>query len=255
MTYKMQEETNGAKRIVLVTGGSRGLGEAFVRYFSNAGHEVYFTYERNQENANALVHAMNAAGAKVDAFQLDVRDEQMALKVVSQIDARSGGVGILINNAGVSHDGMSWKLPVEQFRNTVDINLTGSFIMSQAVLPGMRERRDGRILNISSVVAKRGIAGTSGYAASKCGLFGLTRTIAREVASRGITVNCLVAGYFDAGIGTKLPATIREQIIQSIPVGRFGDAARLAEIVAFLCSDACEYITGQEIVVDGGFMS
>lgn len=255
MTSKMQRKSNGDKRTVLVTGGSRGLGEAFVRHFAKAGHDVYFTFERNQDNASALADAMNAAGAKVDAFQLDVRDEGAALEVISQIDTRGRGIGILINNAGVSHDGLSWKLPVEQYRETVDVNLTGSFIMSQAVLPGMRERQDGRILNISSVVAKRGIAGTSGYSASKCGLFGLTRTIAREVASRGITVNCLVAGYFEAGMGSKLPETIREQTMRSIPAGRFGDASRLAEIVAFLCSDACEYITGQEIVVDGGFTS
>lgn len=255
MTSKGQERANGNKRAVLVTGGGRGLGEAFVRHFAQAGHEVYFTYEHDEDSASSLVNAMNGDGAQVEAFQLDVRDERSALGLVSQIESRGRGIGILINNAGVSHDGMSWKLPVEQYREMLDVNLTGSFIMSQAVLPGMRERRDGRILNISSVVAKRGIAGTSGYSASKCGLFGLTRTIAREVVSRGITVNCIVAGYFDAGMGTKLPPDIREQIMQSIPAGRFGDGARLAEIVAFLCSDACEYITGQEIVVDGGFTS
>lgn len=249
------QDSKKDKPAVLVTGGSRGLGRAFVEHFARAGHDVYFTYERNDADSEALVGSLHAVSGQVRAARLDVRDAVAALSVVRDAEHASGGVGILINNAGVSHDGMSWKLPFGKFQDTLDVNLTGCFAMAQAVLPGMRERQNGRIINISSVVAKRGIAGTAAYAASKAGLIGLTRTLARETAARGITVNCIVAGYFDTGMGSTLPVEAKTQLIATIPVGRFGNAAELAQIVEFLCSDACSYVTGQEIVVDGGFTS
>lgn len=255
MTSETVELERRRKRAVLVTGGSRGLGRAFVERFVRAGHPVYFTYERNGEDAEHLADSLRASGGQVQAIRLDVRDPTAAAAVVATVDRASDGVGILINNAGVSHDGMSWKLPLAEFQDTLDVNLTGCFTMTQAVLPGMRARQYGRIVNISSVVAKRGIAGTSAYAASKAGLIGLTRTLARETAARGITVNCIVAGYFDAGMGNALPDTAKAKLIEAIPVGRFGDGSELAQIVEFLCSDACAYVTGQEIVVDGGFTS
>lgn len=241
-------------RIVLVTGGSRGLGRHFVRRFAAAGDDVYFTYQSNEDEGRVVESEARAAGHTARALQLDVRDEDQAKAVIADIERASGAVQVLINNAGVSYDGMCWKLPAERYRDTLDVNVVGAFIMTKTVLAGMRESRRGRIVNISSVVAKRGIAGTVAYAASKSALFGMTQTAAKELAGRGITVNCMVVGYFDAGMGAKLPADIREQTLQSIPAGRFGDPAKLAEIVAFLCSDACDYVTGQEVVVDGGFL-
>lgn len=242
------------RRSVLVTGGSRGLGRCFVTAFAMAGYDVYFTYQNNHDHSAALVDGLCAEGGRVTAMKLDVRDEQQVQTVVSGVERLSGGLGVLVNNAGISHDGMSWKVEPAKWRDTLDVNLTGAFLMSQAVLPGMRERKHGRIINISSVVGRRGIAGTAAYSASKAALFGMTRTIAREVVSRNITVNCLVLGYYNSGMGTKLTPEILEQTVHSIPAGRLGNPEELASILLFLCSDACGYLTGQEIVVDGGFL-
>jgi NAD(P)-dependent dehydrogenase (short-subunit alcohol dehydrogenase family) len=253
MMSSTNQESAGT-RSVLVTGGSRGLGRCFVTAFSMAGYDVYFTYQNNQGQGAALVDELRAEGGKATALELDVRDARQVQDVVSEAERLSGGLGVLVNNAGVSHDGMSWKLAADDWRDTLDVNLTGAFLMSQAVLPGMRERKHGRIVNISSVVGSRGIAGTAAYSSSKAALSGMTRTIAREVASRNITVNCLVLGYYNSGMGTKLPPDFLEQTLRAIPAGRLGNPEELASIVLFLCSDACGYLTGQEIVVDGGFL-
>lgn len=241
-------------RACLVTGGSGGLGAHMVRQFAAAGHPVYFTYLQNEDDARSLAAAVEADGGRCRALRADIRSESDIAQVVAAMAADGNTPAILVNNAGVSHDGMSWKLSATQWRETYDVNVTGAFLAARAVLPAMRERRHGRIINISSVVGHRGIAGTSAYAASKAALGGMTRAMAAEVASRGITVNCLVLGYFDAGMGRQLPDAVREQTLRSIPVGHFGDAGKLARIVAFLASDDCDYLTGQEITIDGGFL-
>jgi 3-oxoacyl-[acyl-carrier protein] reductase len=247
------EPAGAARRKALVTGGARGLGSAFVEELARAGMDVAFTYFESEAACRARLSELQGLGLRCSAFPLDVRDAEAAQQLVSLIEG-AGGVDVLVNNAGVSRDGVAWKLPPETFRDTLDINLTGAFNLIRAALPGMRRRRWGRILNVSSVVAETGIAGTSAYASSKAGLFGLTRAVAREVAGQGITVNCLALGYFDAGMGGALPPELRERIVAQIPMARFGDPAKLARIVAFLASDDCDYVTGQVLTVDGGFL-
>lgn len=240
---------------VLITGGNRGLGSCFVTAFANAGYDVYFTYHSNRSQSAELADRLRSVGGRVTALELDVRDDRSIRAVSEEAERLSGGIGVLVNNAGISNDGMSWKLDAAKWRECLDVNTTGAFLMSQALVPGMRERQQGRILNISSVVGLRGIAGTAAYAASKAALLGMTRAMSREVAPRNITVNSLVLGYFDCGMGAALPPEFAEQTLRRIPAGRFGDPRELASIMLFLCSGACDYITGQEIVIDGGFLA
>lgn len=244
-----------SKSCALITGGNRGLGAHLVRGFAKAGYEVVFTFLHNHDEAHELVAEVCAHGGHARAMQMDVRDREAVSRTVAEIKEKGGDVAVLINNAGVSRDGMSWKLGSTAWQETLDTNLTGTFQVTQSVLPGMRQRGGGRILNIASVVGQRGIAGTAAYAASKAALGGFTRAVAKEVAARGITINDLVLGYFDAGMGALLPEAARQSTLASIPAGVFGDPEKLARIAIFLCSDACDYITGQQIVVDGGFLS
>lgn len=239
----------------LVTGGSGGIGSHLVRGLAAEGYRVYFTYLRNRGEAEDLVAQVEASGGWSKALKADVRNEAEIAHAIEEIVRDGSQIRVLINNAGVSNDGMSWKLDAEKWRTTFDVNVTGPFVVTKAVLPLMREQRHGRIVNISSVVGHRGVAGTCAYGASKAALGGFTRAVAKEVASRGITVNNLVLGYFDAGMGAQLPEAIRDEMVRTIPAGKFGEADKLAKIVAFLCSDACDYVTGQEIVVDGGFLA
>ena len=246
--------SNPHRPAVLVTGGSGGLGAFLVRRFAADGHPVYFTYVSHEEAAESLASELRGAGKQVVALRVDVREESQLHAAVATMEANGHPPGILVNNAGVSFNGMSWKLDAAQWRATLEVNTTGAFLATKAVLPGMRERGFGRILSMSSVVGERGIAGTVAYAASKSALSGFTRAVAREVAARGVTVNALVLGYFDAGMGRQLPDEARERIVATIPAQRFGDPGKLAAIVAFLASPDCDYVTGQEIVVDGGFL-
>lgn len=243
-----------ASRGVLITGGSGGLGAHLVRQMVHAGHPVYFTYLHNQADADALVMECTSAGGRCHAIAADVRDESAIAAIVARMDSDGHPVAVLVNNAGITHSAMSWKMSTEQWRETYEVNVTGAFIATRAALPGMRERGFGRVMSISSVVGHRGIPGTAAYAASKAALGGFTRAVASEVASRGITVNCLVLGYFDAGMGRQLPEKMVEKTLQSIPCGRFGDPEKVAKVVAFLATDTCDYITGQEITIDGGFL-
>lgn len=215
-------------KIAAVTGGSGGLGQYICQYMRAQGATVWAP-----SHATLDVTRPDSVGASLAALNAN----------------------ILINCAGVSRSAMSWKTSDENWAATLDTNLTGVFNCIRAVLPGMRERGWGRIINLSSVVGQTGVAGTSAYAASKAGISGLTRAVAAEAARKGVTVNALALGYFDAGMIRDVPAETRKRIVDAIPVGRLGRPEEVCGIIGFLCTDEAAYITGQTINVNGGLYS
>lgn len=238
--------------IALVTGSSGGLGRSIAIALARAGMDVALHGHRNLEPLEALRQEIEALGRRALIAEADIREADMAQQMVERVAAELGPVDVLANVAGISRDGVVWRMPPADWDDVLRTNLTGAFHCTRAVLPAMRQKEAGRIVNISSIVGQVGVPGTSAYAASKAALSGFTRTVAREVASKRITANVLALGYFSAGMINSLPAEARETIRQQIPVGHFGDPAHLGEIVVFLCSDAASYITGQTINVNGG---
>jgi NAD(P)-dependent dehydrogenase (short-subunit alcohol dehydrogenase family) len=185
-------------------------------------------------------------------FHADLRDEAAIEQLVKSVVAHYGKVDVLINNAGISRNGMSWKLPTEAWNDVMAVNLTAPFLLMKAVIPGMRERRYGRIISISSIVGQTGMAGTAAYTATKAGLIGLSKTIAKETATSGIAVNTLALGYFDAGMISEVSPELQEQIIKQIPKQRLGDTATILATIDWLLQSEADYVTGQTIGLNGG---
>jgi 3-oxoacyl-[acyl-carrier protein] reductase len=185
-------------------------------------------------------------------FSCDVSNEDNVKEMVNNAIERFGTIDILINNAGIFKDAITWKMEKSAWDEVISTNLTGAFLCAKHVLPIMRARGWGRIVNISSIVGQVGVPGTCNYAAAKSGLFGLTKTIARECANKNITVNCVALGYFESGMNLRLPEEIRNNILNQIPMKRFGKPEEAASLVLFLCTEEAGYITGQIIHVNGG---
>lgn len=238
--------------VAVVAGGSGELGEAVCRFMAAHGADVAVFYHRNETNACALVESLQKQGANAAAFQVDINRRESVDNAISGVLAIFSTIDILINCAGIARNAMIWKAEDEDWSSTLAVNLTGAFQCIRAVLPKMREMGKGRIINISSIVGRLGIPGTAAYAASKAGIEGLTRATAVEVANRGITVNALALGYFDAGIIAKVPQDKLDKIIVNIPLGRLGRLEDVCYSVGFLCSEGASYITGQTINVNGG---
>ncbi len=238
--------------VVVVTGGSGGLGAPICRFMASRGASVAVLYHSNKQGAEELVGALRGQGRKAQAFQVDVVLRESVDAAVGAIVSAFGTVDVLINCAGISRSAVTWKAGEEDWASSLDINLTGAFHCMRAVLPIMREKGKGRIVNISSVVGQIGVPGTAAYAASKAGISGLTRATAAEVARRGITVNAVACGYFDAGIIADLPQDKLEKLLDTIPVGRLGRPEELCGTIGFLCTEEASYITGQTINVNGG---
>lgn len=238
--------------VVLVVGGSGELGAAICRFMATHGADVAVLYHGNEARAAELVASLEAGGRKAKAFQVDIGRRDSVDAAFAGVVATFGTVDVLINCAGISRNAMVWKAGEEDWSSTLEVNLTGTFESIRAVVPIMRNQGKGRIVNISSIVGRIGVPGTGAYAASKAGIEGLTRAAAVEVASRGITVNALALGYFDAGIIAKVPQDKLEKIVANIPVGRLGRVEEVCQTVGFLCTDGASYITGQTINVNGG---
>ncbi len=249
-TREVEVDFNGL--VVVVVGGSGGLGGSICRYMGSHGADVAVLYHGNGARADALVGSLRGQGKKAQAFQVDVSQRESVDTVMADVVAAFATVDVLINCAGISRNGMIWKVGDEDWSSTLEVNLTGAFQCTRAVLPIMREKRKGRIINISSILGKIGVPGTSAYAASKAGIEGLTRATAVEVANRGITVNALALGYFDAGIIVKVPTDKLEKILGTIPVGRLGRVEEVCHTIGFLCTEGASYITGQTININGG---
>jgi 3-oxoacyl-[acyl-carrier protein] reductase len=238
--------------VVVVVGGSGGLGEAFSRFMASHGAAVAVLYHGRAQRAQDIASSIRDGGGKARAFQVDAARRESVDVALSAILEAFGTVDVLINSAGISRNGVTWKVRDEDWESTLSVNLTGAFQWTRAVLPLMREKGKGRIVNISSIVGNVGVAGTAAYAATKAGIDGLTRATATEVARRGITVNSLALGYFDAGIISDVPPDKLAAIVGTIPVGRLGRLDEVCHTVGFLCTKEAAYITGQTLHVNGG---
>ncbi len=237
----------------LVTGASRGLGAAIAVKLAQAGLAVAVVYRQKEEKAAEVVAACRQHAAAL-SFQADIADEEACRQLVVSVTEQLGPVSVLVNNAGSNQDGLCLRMRYDQFSQVLATNLTGSFIMSRQVLPAMLKARQGRIINMSSVAGLYGNAGQVNYSAAKAGLIGLTKSLAKEVGSRQITVNAVAPGFIETDMTAALPEKIKQQAKSAIGLGRFGQAEEVAELVAFLASPAAAYITGQVIEISGGLV-
>jgi 3-oxoacyl-[acyl-carrier protein] reductase len=243
-----------AGRSAIVTGASRGIGRAIALKLAAEGANVVVNYNVNEAAANEVAEQVRSLGSQAAVVQADVSIAADAERLVQAATAAFDKIEILINNAGITRDMLVMRMSEEDFDAVVDTNLKSAFLVTKAVLRPMLRQRYGRIVNITSISGIMGNAGQANYAASKAGLIGLTRSIAREVASRNIVCNAVAAGVVDTEIWQGVPAAAVEAMLGMIPVGRKGTPEEVAEAVAFFASDAVTYITGQVLNVDGGMV-
>jgi 3-oxoacyl-[acyl-carrier protein] reductase len=239
-------------RVAIVTGGSRGIGRAIVKELAARGVAVAFSYSRNQEMADQLVAEIAAAGGRARAFQADAADAKAAEEMVKAVKAEFGSVDYLVNNAGVTRDKLIMMMSEDDWDAVMDTNLKGVFNVTKPAVALMVRQRRGAILNISSISGVVGMAGQTNYSASKAGLIGFTKALAKEVAKRNITVNALALGLVETDMTGALTGEYKQKMLEQIPLGRYGAAEEVAKIAAFLLSDDARYITGQVIQADGG---
>jgi 3-oxoacyl-[acyl-carrier protein] reductase len=239
-------------RVAIVTGGSRGIGRAVAVRLANEGADVAIFYRSNDEAAEATAEDARAAGARCEIFKGDIASPDEVGALVKGVNDTFGRIDILVNNAGLTRDNLMMRMKEEEFDEVISTNLKGTYLCTRAVLRPMIRARWGRIVSISSVVGLVGNAGQANYAASKAGIIGFTKSVAREVAQRGITANVVAPGYVETELTGSLPEEVKDQIRGQVPAGRFGEAGEIAEVVAFLAGDGAGYITGQTVAVDGG---
>jgi 3-oxoacyl-[acyl-carrier protein] reductase len=242
-------------QIALVTGGSRGIGRAIVLALGRGGAHVEINYLGNHAAAEETLKQLTAVGGSGQLRPFDVSQESQVDEAVKKIVDQHKKIDIVVNNAGVTSDNLLVRLKPEDWDRVLGINLKGTVHCTKAVCRGMIRERYGRIINMTSVVGQMGNAGQSAYAASKAGVIGFTRAMARELAARGITVNAVAPGYIDTEMTDKLPSDLKNEFLKSIPLGRFGAAEDVAETVSFLAGPGAAYITGQVINVNGGLLT
>jgi 3-oxoacyl-[acyl-carrier protein] reductase len=240
-----------AGKVALVTGASQGIGRACALQLAAAGATVALA-ARNIEKLEAVAAEIAAAGGTAKAYALDVSNEDSIKSTARQILTDFGSIHILVNNAGITKDGLALRMKLADFDDVLRTNLTGAFLLTQAVISSMMKARWGRIINITSVVGETGAAGQANYAASKAGLIGLTKSLAREFASRGITVNAVAPGFIQTAMTDDLTDALKAGILTQIPLARYGADADIAAAVAYLASDAAGYVTGHTLDVNGG---
>ena len=240
------------RKIALVTGGSRGIGRAVCLALAKSGADVAVNYAGKEEAAQQTCRMCEELGARTLAIQADVADNAQVNAMVDQVIAQFGRLDILVCNAGITRDNLLMRMAEQDFDQVIATNLKGVWNCMKAVCRPMMKQRWGRIVSMSSVVGVAGNAGQVNYAASKAGVIGMTKSLARELGSRGVTVNAIAPGFIEPDMTAVLPENIKEGLLGSIPLGRLGQAEEVAALAAFLCSEQAGYITGQVIHVDGG---
>lgn len=239
------------QRSCLVSGASRGIGAAIADALAASGHVVVGT-ATTAEGAERISARFAEKGLPGRGAVLDVASSAGVDTLIDELARREGAPLVLVNNAGITRDNLLMRMKDEEWQSVIETNLGSIYRLSKAVLRGMTKARWGRIINITSVVGSMGNAGQTNYAASKAGMAGFTRSLAREIGSRGITVNCVAPGFIDTDMTRELPEAQRSRLLEQIPLGRLGDAAEVAAVVAFLASDAAAYVTGETLHVNGG---
>lgn len=239
-------------KVAVVTGGSRGIGRAIALEFARQGASLALLYAGNEEAARKTAEEIAALGARCEVYRCDVSSSEETKRTAGEILQAFGAVDILVNNAGITKDGLVLSMTEENFECVIDTNLKGAFLMIRQFYTHMMRRRTGRIINISSVAGLMGNAGQANYASAKAGLIGLTKSVAKELAARGVTCNAIAPGFIETDMTAALPEKVRESAAAAIPMKRMGRAENVAHAAAFLASDGAEYITGEVIRVDGG---
>ena len=241
--------------VALVTGASRGIGAVVAARLAKAGAKVGVNYLSSRDAAAEVVDSINRRGGEAMLLEGNVSEETAAAAVVKQVVDEWGHVNILVNNAGINRDRLLMRMTSDDWDQVLDVDLKGAFLCTRHVIPHLIRQHSGRIINISSVVGISGNPGQANYAAAKAGLIGFTKAVAREVASRNVTVNALAPGYIATGMVEQLSEDTRQRILDRIPMGKFGTPEDVAEAVLFLCSQGAGYITGQVLTIDGGMIA
>ncbi|AOZ94186.1 3-oxoacyl-[acyl-carrier-protein] reductase [Paenibacillus crassostreae] len=241
-------------QVALVTGASRGIGRSIALTLADLGANIVVNYSGSEAAAQEVVTEIQALGVEALALKANVGVGEQAENLVKETINTWGRIDILVNNAGITRDNLIMRMKEEEFDQVIETNLKGVFNCLKAVTRPMMKQRYGRIINISSVVGVLGNAGQANYVAAKAGVIGLTKSAARELASRGITVNCVAPGFIDTDMTKELPEDLRSKLIADIPLARLGQPEEIANVVAFLASDSASYMTGQTLHVDGGMV-
>ena len=245
----MKFDLNG--KIAIVTGASQGIGETIAVEMAKSGANV-FCVARNKDALDSTINKIISNGDKASAYSCDISDNEQFNNIVTDIFKEYGSIDILVNNAGITNDTLLMRMSDDQWDSVLNINLKGSFTCTRSVIKYMMKKKSGRIINITSIVGLTGNAGQANYAASKAGLIGMTKSIAKEVASRGITANCIAPGWIETAMTEQLSDDVKNKFLSQIPTGKIGYPKDIANTVIFLASKEAEYITGQTITVDGG---
>lgn len=239
-------------KVALVTGAARGIGREIALTLGRYGATVIINYSGSEEAAKELADLLNEEGGRAVLYRCDISDFEASREMFQNIVQEYKRIDILVNNAGITRDNLSMRMSEKEFDDVINVNLKGTFNCMKHVSRTMLKQRSGRIINISSVVGIKGNPGQINYSASKAGVIGMTKTMARELGSRGITVNAIAPGYIETSMTAELPGDVRKAVLEQIPLGVFGNTEDVAQTAAFLASEKARYITGQVIQVDGG---
>lgn len=241
-------------KVALVTGGSRGIGEAIALELAKNGADIAINYRSNNEKAEKVLEGIKGFGVKAIAIKADISKEEDVKYLIKNVENQLGKIDILVNNAGITKDNLVMRMKEEDWQQVMDVNLKGTFLCTKSVSRPMMKARYGKIINITSVVGLIGNPGQGNYSASKAGVIGFTKSIAKELGSRGIRVNAIAPGFIDTEMTDVLSEEIKETMLNGIPLMKFGDPKDIANLVVFLASERSDYITGQVINVDGGMV-